>query len=165
METRIGFVWEVRLRGMKRQPRCSVAQGKWPDLLPGLFPATHETKLCAGSCQYHYFWKDKKGVKTWHRGRWSESRLSSENALLPSLSLSPGLSGTRQSGSHCLCHPGAAHSLHQAVSKAHLCCFSLKKCFPACSEYSRMVPEALETGQAKDWGFWANEKEPKIQGS
>ena len=92
-------------------------------------------------------------MKTWHRSRWIESRLSPENALLlPSLSLSPGLAGTRRSGSHCLCHPGAAHSLHQAVSKAHLCCCSLQKCFPACSEHSRTVPEALETGQAKGSG-------------
>lgn len=65
-------------------------------------------------------------MKTRHRSRWIESRLSSENALLRS-SLFPGLSGTRHSGSHCLCHHGAAHSLHQAVSKAHLCCCSLKK--------------------------------------
>ena len=84
----------------------------------------------------------RKGGAGWHSGLFLG--LGS-----PSLSLSPGLSGTRHSGSHCLCRPGAAHSLHQAVSKAHLCCCSLNKCFPACSEHSCTVPEALETGQAK----------------
>lgn len=99
-ETCIGFVWEVRLWRMKGQLRCSDAQGKWPDLLPGK-PQHVKPSYVLAAVNITISERMKKsenlaqGQMVWKRAELRECS-SSLSLFLP---LSAGLSGPTHSGS------------------------------------------------------------------